>query len=118
MSFRALVCFVLTTGVMTGCASTPGKPATASTPTAPAAVRSEPLVGRSATLIVTGLACPSCAAQVDRLLRQVKGVQDVQMDIVTGVIRLTLDPAAPPTRQDVTEAVRWGGAIVIEVQQP
>lgn len=77
-----------------------------------------PLVGKSATLTVHGLACPSCAAGVDKMLRQTKGVKAIEMDVVTGVVRLTLDPDAPPTRQDVENAVKWGGAVLVGLSQP
>lgn len=78
----------------------------------------QPLIGKSATLTVHGLACPACAAGVDKMLRQTKGVKAIEMDVVTGVVKLTLDPEAPPTKQDVENAVKWGGAVLVELSQP
>lgn len=47
---------------------------------------------------VTGeetLHCQSCEQRVDRVLRRIPGVQDVQASAETQRIRVTVDPARP-----------------------
>jgi copper chaperone CopZ len=77
-----------------------------------------PLGGSSATLTVHGLACPLCAKGVDKELRTLPGVQPVDMDVINGLVRITFDPANPPTRLAVIDAVRFGGAVLIDLRQP
>lgn len=78
----------------------------------------ERLTGRSATLLVHGLACPSCATGVEKQLRQTAGVTGVELDVPSGRVVVTLDPARTPTRREIKDAVRHGGAILVELNQP
>lgn len=76
------------------------------------------LTGGTLTLIVHGLACPSCAAEVDRQLRQVPSVREVTMDVSAGIVQVAYDAERPPAAKDIRDAVRWGGATVISLEQP
>lgn len=108
----------------TGC-TTGGRAAPPATPAMtrpqPAAVPAadEPqLAGGSFTLLVQGLTCPSCVRQVDAQLRQLPSVREVAFDVAAGTVRVTYDPQRPPRASDVREAVRWGGGVVIAIEQP
>lgn len=83
-----------------------------------AAPADDRLVGKGATLIVHGLACPSCAVGVERQLRQLGGVKAVEMDVTTGVVLLEIEPEKAPTRAEIKDAVRYGGGVLVEIRQP
>lgn len=83
-----------------------------------AAAEEERLVGKSATLIVYGLACPSCAASVERQLMQTPGVTACDVDVGNNLVTLALDPNHPPTQKQVKDAVKYGGAVLVELRQP
>lgn len=48
----------------------------------------------SCNLRVGGMDCPSCAASIDRALTALAGVQDVQVDVVGGTVRVRYAPDA------------------------
>lgn len=88
-------------------------------PPASASASDEPLLqGGTFTLLVQGLTCPSCVRQVDAQLRQLPSVREVMFDVAAGTVRVTYDPQRPPRASDVREAVRWGGGVVIAIEQP
>lgn len=113
--FLAVIIGISVVGV--GCETGPRKAATETKPvvasTAPA-----PLKGTSATVLVHGLACPSCAQGVERQLRQTVGVTGVTMDVVTGMVQVTWKPGAVITEKDLRDAVRWGGGVYVKLIQP
>lgn len=82
------------------------------------AMEDDRLVGKSASMLVHGLACPSCAMGVEKQLKQTAGVKSVTMDVSTGMVTLELDPENPPTRTTIKDAVRHGGAVLVELRQP
>lgn len=107
------------TSVLGGCATT--TPTTSTTPVAAkplAEVSDAPLTGKSATITVHGLACPLCAKGVDAELRKLPGMKTVDVDLGTGIVKITFDPATPPSRKALSDAVRWGGGTFVELRQP
>jgi len=62
----------------------------------------------SCDLRVDGMDCPSCAASIDRKLTALAGVQDVQVDVVSGTVRVryAADALSPA---DLTGAIRQLG---------
>ncbi len=103
---------------LVGCATSAqhSSPATAPTPVERFPERA--LRGGSATLTVQGLSCPICVAGVDRQLRQIPGLSEVESDVGSGVVKITFESARPPTARAVSDAVRWGGATLLELRQP
>jgi copper chaperone CopZ len=76
------------------------------------------LTGSSATLIIHGLACPSCARGVQRELKQLPGITGVELDSVEGIVTLDFDERRPPNSAELKQAVQWGGAILLEIHRP
>ena len=60
---------------------------------------------------VDGMDCASCAATVERALQQLEGVQDVQVDVVGGRVRVNY-AEGKLARGDLTGAVRRVGYTV------
>lgn len=84
----------------------------------PSAADEPILQGGTLTLLVSGLTCPSCVRQVDTQLRQLPGVREVQFDTAAGTVRVVYDAQRPPRASEVKEAVRWGGGVVVAIEQP
>lgn len=118
VDLSAAVVAVVLTGVLSGCTAPSAGPRADIARSAPAAEAEDRLVGKSATLLVHGVACPHCAEGVDAQLRLTPGVRSVSMDVVQGVVRLELDPEKPPTSDEIKAAVRHGGAVLVELRQP
>ena len=57
---------------------------------------------------VDGLACPYCAYGVEKKLKQIKGVKDVEIDLDKGVVTVRVDDGVestePQMRQLFTDA--------------
>lgn len=83
-----------------------------------AATAPSPLAGNSATVLVHGLACPSCAQGVERQLKQIPGVERVSMDVVTGMVQVDWKTGSKVTEQDLRDAVRWGGGVYVKRVRP
>lgn len=115
------ICLVVVTltSVLGGCATTTPATPTSTVAAKPLAeVSDKPLTGSSATITVHGLACPLCAKGVDAELRKIPGMKTVEVDLGTGIVKVTFDPATPPSRKALSDAVRWGGGTFIELRQP
>lgn len=54
---------------------------------------------------VDGLACPNCAKEVEAEIAKVPGVRKAAVNFDKKVANVTLDPAHPATREQVTAAV-------------
>lgn len=57
--------------------------------------------------IVTGMTCGHCASSVREEVTKLAGVQNVEVDLATGLLRI--DSAAPPVEADVLAAVDEAG---------
>jgi copper chaperone CopZ/predicted small secreted protein len=85
---------------------------TASTPAAPLAVKPG---GAVTVLTVHGLSCPLCATNVDETLMAMRGVDDVRVDLGTGVIEVATSGAAIPSRADYQRAITEAGFTLVNV---
>lgn len=63
---------------------------------------------RETLMNVTGMTCRSCVNHVDRALRNLEGVQDVQVRLQEGTVRVTHDPQSVPV-ESMIEALREAG---------
>lgn len=76
------------------------------------------LTGTTATLIVHGLACPSCAHGVLRELKRLEGVTDAELDTIHGEAMIEFKEGQAPTWEQVRQAVSWGGGVLVDIEQP
>lgn len=60
------------------------------------------------TLTVTGMSCMGCVNSVKNLVTALPGVTGVQVDLTSGRVEITHDPAQSD-RQAIAQAIREGG---------
>ncbi len=58
---------------------------------------------------VDGLACPFCVYGIEKKLRNVDSIRDVNVDLETGLARITLVEGKVPTLAEVRNAVKKAG---------
>lgn len=63
-------------------------------------------------LRVGGMDCASCAATVEKALRRLDGVEDVNVDVVGGRVRVGVAPDRPLGRHELAVAIRGAGYTV------
>ncbi|MFZ5592448.1 MAG: heavy-metal-associated domain-containing protein [Bacillota bacterium] len=61
---------------------------------------------------VEGMSCQHCQMAVEKALKTVDGVQEVQVDLATGKVQVTFDPARA-TSQELKEAILDAGYTVV-----
>jgi copper chaperone CopZ len=88
-----------------GCASTASEDPTV----LEARVSDEPIAESEVLLTVYGMSCPLCANNVDNTLLSVPGVEDVSLDMGTGIAVVRLDGRTPVTRRQLAAAVDRSG---------
>lgn len=73
---------------------------------------------RTALLWVNGMGCPLCSNNVDQQLRQVRGVEDVRINLGTGLVSAELSATEPPTEQQLATAIDRTGFTLVRIQMP
>lgn len=63
----------------------------------------------AADLRVNGMTCPFCAYGIEKKLRNIDGVQEVEVLFDEGILRLTLAPDNKATTRDLDSAVKKSG---------
>lgn len=69
----------------------------------------EPEATNRVVVTVQGVGCPFCVFGIEKWLGKIDGVQDVQMDLETGRVTLTLEPGASVTEDQLRRAVEQAG---------
>jgi copper chaperone CopZ len=64
-----------------------------------------PIDGPRATIVVHGMSCPLCAANVERELSEVPGVATVALNLDTGEVAVTFGDGERPSKADLAEAI-------------
>ncbi len=114
---RKIACFGCATLLLAflGCASADrGEPATQ--PARRAAPEST--TAQSATLTVHGLACPLCAHNIDKQLLKVSGVQNVDVDLASGLVKVRFAGGPQPSDKALAAAVEAGGFTLNKIERP
>jgi len=75
-------------------------------------------VDRTAELWVKGLACPFCVQNVDKRIAVVSGVDDVDVDLPTGKVRVLLSDSRPASKEDLVSAVAASGFTLDRIEMP
>lgn len=82
-----------------------------------AAHRQEKLQGTSAVLWVNGLGCPQCATNADLQLKRISGVRNIQTDLSTGKISISmLGGDKNPTAKRVSDAIEDAGFTLVKIE--
>ncbi len=72
--------------------------------------------GASVAITVKGLACPFCVHGLGKKLKKLKGVQAVDIQLKTGVARVTFDKGVKPDQQALREAIKKAGFTAGEIK--
>lgn len=60
-------------------------------------------------IVVDGLACPFCAYGIEKQINAIKGVQNVQTDIASETVTVTMAPGATLSKDAAAKAVKDAG---------
>lgn len=60
-------------------------------------------------IVVDGLACPFCAYGIEKQINDINGVQNVQTDIASETVTVTMAPGATLSRDAAAKAVKDAG---------
>lgn len=83
--------------------------------TAPMVESSTPLKGDKAELTIHGMSCPLCANNINGRLMKEDGVQNVQIDMKTGLVTVFFDSDKAPTSEALKRAVKESGFTLKEI---
>jgi copper chaperone CopZ len=108
---------LLALAAVAGCQSAP-KTAQAPGPANTAAAGALPDQKNVAVMWIHGMACPQCSYNVDLQLKKVPGVEKVQVDMLTGMVKAYLSPTDPPTREQLTKAVSDTTFTLVRLDMP
>lgn len=64
---------------------------------------------RSYKIVVDGLACPFCAYGIEKQINEIKGVQNIQTDIASETVTVTMAPGATLSKDAAAKAVKDAG---------
>ena len=70
----------------------------------------------TAVMYVRGMGCPQCAYNVDLQQLKVPGVEDVKVDMGSGMVTAALSPNNPPTREQLASAIRQTGFTLTKIE--
>lgn len=108
--------------LLASCATTPPVASQPAAPGASAGAVAGAADGTSsshtALIWVNGMGCPLCSNNVDAQLKQVRGVEDVRINLGTGLVSADLSPSAPPTEQQLASAIDRTGFTLVKIQMP
>ena len=68
-----------------------------------------------AVITAGGMGCPLCASSAEKQLERIDGVKDIVIDLGTGELLVTVDPASRPSAEQLARAVTDGGFTVESV---
>lgn len=60
-------------------------------------------------VLVDGIACPFCLYGIEKQLYKIGGILEMESDVASGVIRITVDESATVTEEKVQGAVERAG---------
>ena len=78
--------------------------------TVPVTLDNTPLTGYTAArLTVLGMSCPLCSNNITGRLEKVSGIDEVDIDLKTGIVTLQLSEDRAPGRADIETAIKESG---------
>jgi copper chaperone len=102
---------------MVGCESAQ-KSANGASGGAGAMAGEEPITTDTATLTVHGMGCPLCANNVDKQLKDLTGVRDVNVDMGSGRVTVHLKGDDRPSQVQLARAIRQSGFTLVRIDTP
>jgi copper chaperone len=113
MKNTTTILLLATTASFIGCESPQ-----ATTPPAVVVASATSNDGITATLWVNGIGCPGCIPSVEEPMMKLGGVQDVSIELQTGVVTVTLNESSPATQEELASAIEDGGFTLIKIEMP
>ncbi len=77
-----------------------------------------PIAADRATLEVRGMSCPKCANNIDRQLRDLRGVESVAIDLGSGRVDLAFTDQNHPSAAELARAIDDTGFTLVAVSTP
>lgn len=74
--------------------------------------------GRTATMWVKGMTCPFCVQNVDKQISGMEGVDGVDVDLDTGLVRVLLAEEGAPSRAELVSKVGDSGFTLDRIEMP
>ncbi len=71
-----------------------------------------------AELRVNGMSCPLCANNITQQLKLVRGVEAVEIDLGTGIVRVGVSPERRPSPAQFKAAVAASGFTLVDMVVP
>jgi copper chaperone CopZ len=68
-------------------------------------------------LVVHGMSCPKCISNLDLQLTRINGVRDPRVDMKNGVVAITVEIGASPSRRAIANAVQDAGFTLAEIRE-
>lgn len=115
----ALTALVVT---LAGCASAPkdGGPDVSYTATpeeAKLVASAEPLPAGPVKLYMNGLACPLCASNIDAQLADLPGIQNIKVDLNTGIVTASIVGDQRPAPKQIAHAADQAGVTLVKIER-
>lgn len=101
-----------------GASADPAHDAVVATESSAAPASTPAIDGRTALIWVNGMGCPLCANNVDSQLKKVPGVEDVKINLGTGIVNVRLSSCGPSTQAQLEQAIDRTGFTLVRIQMP
>jgi copper chaperone CopZ len=107
---------------LAGCASAPkdGAPDVSYTATpeeAKLVASAEPLAAGPVKLYMNGLACPLCATNIDAQLGDLPGIQNIKVDLNTGIVTASIVGDQRPAPKQIAAAADQAGVTLVKIER-
>ena len=73
---------------------------------------------RTANLWIKGITCPFCVQNIDQRISSLDGVDQVQVDLKSGQVRVLLSPNNPAAEDDLVSAIGTSGFTLDRIEMP
>ncbi|MFQ5680385.1 MAG: heavy-metal-associated domain-containing protein [Gemmatimonadota bacterium] len=74
-----------------------------------ASAQAETAAPRQISVTILGMSCPFCAYGVERKLKSLDGVEDLEVVLKSGIATLTMDQGADVSNEELTKKVKNAG---------
>lgn len=77
----------------------------------------EPLPAGPVKLYMNGLACPLCASNIDAQLADLPGIQNIKVDLNTGIVTASIVGDQRPAPKQIAHAADQAGVTLVKIER-
>lgn len=77
----------------------------------------EPLAAGPVKLYMNGLACPLCATNIDQQLGDLPGIQNIKVDLKTGIVTAAIVGDQRPAPKQIAAAADQAGVTLVKIER-